>query len=307
MIIVLANNISFASGTTNSTATPNIKVQDDDHSTDRHLKANHAKMTEQVSEGDVVTLKAAKSFEKDKNGKLTFVWEQLKPKKPKIQLDDADTPNLKFIAPNVDHSTIFTFTLLVTGSEYEYTDKVRVKVMNGVEKNKHENSDNNATKPEMNSQKDDENKLRDKTDHINNIKSSDNGGGIKETEQINNESKEPNSTSTHIQNGIDNKTEASHIVTLNCDPAKITVVTGMDSSLKCVVENKNQKIVEVALQCLGLEDTGIDCKINGENGNAGKLTLKAMSSETFSVVMGASTHKEPRGSFPFTISAELSS
>ena len=92
--------------------------------------------------------------------------------------------------------------------------------------------------------------------------------------------------------------------TLNCHPAEAEMVPGAEGSIPCTIENKTPKPIELVLGCSGLDDTGIECYINGEY-PTGTTLVKEMSHTNFSVlVVSSSSPPVPAGSYPFTISAE---
>jgi hypothetical protein len=82
------------------------------------------------------------------------------------------------------------------------------------------------------------------------------------------------------------------------------MVPGAEGSILCTIENKTPKPIELVLGCSGLDDTGIECYINGEY-PTGTTLVKEMSHTNFSVlVVSRSSPLVPAGSYPFTISAE---
>ncbi|HEY6756187.1 MAG TPA: hypothetical protein VI037_02235, partial [Nitrososphaera sp.] len=93
--------------------------------------------------------------------------------------------------------------------------------------------------------------------------------------------------------------------TLKCDEEGAEMVPGTEDSITCTIENKTSKSIELVLACLGLDDTGIDCHING-NYPVGTTLIKEMSHTNFSVLLvSRSSPPVSAGSYPFTISAEL--
>lgn len=102
-----------------------------------------------------------------------------------------------------------------------------------------------------------------------------------------------------------NTSASEYTFTLNCHPAEAEMVPGAEGSITCTIENKTQSLIELMLECSGLEGTGIECSINGE-GSTRTTLAKEMSNTNFSVVMvSASSPAVPPGSYPFTISAEV--
>ena len=91
---------------------------------------------------------------------------------------------------------------------------------------------------------------------------------------------------------------------LNCHPAEAEMLPGEEDSIICTIENKTPKPIEMVLGCSGLQDTGIECYINGES-LTGRTLIKEMSDTDFSVlIVSRSSPPVPAGSYPFTISAE---
>jgi hypothetical protein len=91
--------------------------------------------------------------------------------------------------------------------------------------------------------------------------------------------------------------------TLTCDPAETKMLPGEKGSIICTIENKTTKSIEMVLECSGLQDTGIECYINGKQ-PAETTLVKQMSSINFSVLLvSRSSPPVLAGSYPFTISA----
>jgi hypothetical protein len=108
-------------------------------------------------------------------------------------------------------------------------------------------------------------------------------------------------------NGSHQYTNASAAVedsfTVKCHPAGVEMLPGEEDSITCTIENKTPKPIELVLECSGLDGTGIECYINGENPIV--TTLNEMSFTNFSVLLvSRSSPPVSAGSYPFTISAE---
>ena len=65
--------------------------------------------------------------------------------------------------------------------------------------------------------------------------------------------------------------------TLKCQPADIQMTPGTERSIYCTAENKIPKPIELAIGCLGLDGTGMECYINGEGYSTGTVLLKELS------------------------------
>jgi hypothetical protein len=75
---------------------------------------------------------------------------------------------------------------------------------------------------------------------------------------------------------------------------------GEEASINCAIENRTSEPIEIVVECLGLEDTGIECYIDG--GYTMRSTLSQVSNTNFSVVLiSNSSPPVPAGSYPFTI------
>jgi hypothetical protein len=124
-----------------------------------------------------------------------------------------------------------------------------------------------------------------------------------EEAQIDNNN-ENNSTTSF--NEFDNPTNASTLedrLSMQCNPPEVEVKPGEDASINCTIENKSSETIEIAVGCLGLEDTGIQCYINGEYPM--RSTLSEMSDTDFSIVLvSSSSPPVPAGSYPFVISVD---
>ena len=86
-----------------------------------------------VNEKQTVLLEGGKSTDID-GDKLSFVWTQVSPNKPKIDLNNPRSERPSFVAPDVEKSTTFTLILVVEdGKGGKSNDKIRVRVNNIVE------------------------------------------------------------------------------------------------------------------------------------------------------------------------------
>jgi hypothetical protein len=93
--------------------------------------------------------------------------------------------------------------------------------------------------------------------------------------------------------------------TLKCNPTDIQMMPGTESSIFCTAENKIPEPIELAIGCLGLGGTGVECYINGENSPTGTISLKELSDTNFPILIAsASSPPVPVGSYPFSINAE---
>jgi hypothetical protein len=93
--------------------------------------------------------------------------------------------------------------------------------------------------------------------------------------------------------------------TLKCNPTDIIMMPGTESSIFCTAENKVPEPIELAIRCLGLDGTGVECYINGEDSPPGTISLKELSDTNFSILLAsASSPPAPVGSYPFSINAE---
>jgi type IV secretory pathway VirB10-like protein len=121
--------------------------------------------------------------------------------------------------------------------------------------------------------------------------------------QIDNNEENNNNTSF---NGFGYPTNASTLedrLSVHCNPLEVEVKPGEDASINCTIENKGSEPIEIVAGCLGLEDTGIRCYINGEYPMIG--TLSEMSDTDFSIVLvSSSSPPVPAGSYPFIISVD---
>jgi hypothetical protein len=93
--------------------------------------------------------------------------------------------------------------------------------------------------------------------------------------------------------------------TLKCNPTDIQMMPGTESSILCTAENKIPEPIELAIGCLGLDGTGVECYINGEDSPTGTILLKELSDTNFSMLIASeSSPPVPVGSYPFSINAE---
>lgn len=92
--------------------------------------------------------------------------------------------------------------------------------------------------------------------------------------------------------------------TLKCDEEGAEMVPGTEDSITCTIENKTPKPMEMVLECSGLDNTGIECHINGED-SIGTTLINEMSYTNFSVLLVSRySPPAPVGSYPFTVSTE---
>lgn len=81
-----------------------------------------------VNPGDKVVLNAEKSTDPDED-KLSFMWIQIAPKKPRVDLKDSNSIKTSFISPQLNKATSFTFLLTAkddSGAEAKDLATVRV-------------------------------------------------------------------------------------------------------------------------------------------------------------------------------------
>lgn len=107
-----------------------------------------------VNEKDNVVLNAEKSTDPD-GDKLSYIWSQLSPKNPKLDLKNSDTDKVSFVTPEIGAgAVILTFLLTVNDNDGEKArDIVQVKVNNLREDKKSakskESSSDHVTKNEI--------------------------------------------------------------------------------------------------------------------------------------------------------------
>ena len=83
------------------------------------------------------------------------------------------------------------------------------------------------------------------------------------------------------------------------------MMPGTERSIFCTAENKVPEPIELAIGCLGLDGTGIECYINGEDHPTGIILLKGLSDKNFPIhIASKSSPPIPAGSYPFSIIAE---
>jgi hypothetical protein len=93
--------------------------------------------------------------------------------------------------------------------------------------------------------------------------------------------------------------------TLKCNPTDIQMMPGTERSIFCTAENKIHEPIELAIGCLGLDGTGVECYIDGEDSLTGTILLKELSNRNFSILIASeSSPPVPVGSYPFSINAE---
>jgi hypothetical protein len=98
--------------------------------------------------------------------------------------------------------------------------------------------------------------------------------------------------------------EDNNSFTLKCQPEDAEMLPGEEGSITCTIENKTPKPIKLVLECSGLQNTGIECYINGEH-LAEMALIKETSHTNFSVlIISHSSPPVPAGSYPFTIRAE---
>jgi hypothetical protein len=92
---------------------------------------------------------------------------------------------------------------------------------------------------------------------------------------------------------------------LKCHPTDIQMMPGTERSIFCTAENKIPEPIELAIGCLGLEGTGVECFIDREASPTGTLLLEELSDTNFSILISSeSSPPVPVGSYPFSINAE---
>jgi hypothetical protein len=86
--------------------------------------------------------------------------------------------------------------------------------------------------------------------------------------------------------------------------SEIEMDPGEVGSINCTVENKTSELIELVMQCSGLESTGIECYINGEY-LIERAFITGMADVNFSVLLvSSSSPPVPAGSYPFFISVD---
>jgi hypothetical protein len=91
---------------------------------------------------------------------------------------------------------------------------------------------------------------------------------------------------------------------LKCHPTDIQMMPGTERSIFCTAENKIPQPIELAIGCLGLDGTGVECFIDEEDSPTGTLLLKELSDTNFSILLSSeSSPPVPVGSYPFSINA----
>lgn len=307
MVIItnISPPISFAVAKNNSTSAIEIDWHNQEKHKLRTLDHLSGGKDQLVKGGDEVILDAGKKFEKSKTDKLTFLWTQLEPKKPQIKIHDRDSAKAKFTAPEVDHTTVFKIKLSVNDGKAEIIDTVRVKVLDILEYDKSENGRNeNETHTSLDVSNDDPTKQQKISDSDNSDKDNekDKQGIVTQDLRGYNSTNGDSNSKESQDNDYNISSEVS--LGLKCEPPDVKVIAGINSSITCMVKNKTQKTLDIALECSGVEDNGLGCYINGEHDRTGELTVKEMSSESFPIVMSVtSPNKVPTRSFPFTITA----
>jgi hypothetical protein len=331
MVIItnISPPISFAVAKNNSTSAIEIDWHNQEKHKLRTLDHLSGGKDHLVKGGDKVILDAGKNFEKDKADKLTFLWTQLEPKKPLIKIHDRDTAKAKFTAPDVDHTTVFKIKLSANNGKAEISDIVRIKVLDIVVHDEYDDGRNNKNEttiednPAQYNKNDKGHKSIDTSIDVPNDKvvvnskkeqknsgsnNSDNDNkkdkhGV-DTQDLREDNSTNGSSNSKESQDNDNSTSSKSSLSLKCEPPDVKVIEGVKSSITCIVKNKTQKTLDIALECSGLEGTGVDCYVNGEHDRTRNLIIKEMSSESFPIVMSiTSPAKIPIGSFPFTISA----
>jgi hypothetical protein len=92
---------------------------------------------------------------------------------------------------------------------------------------------------------------------------------------------------------------------LKCHPTDIQMMPGTERPIYCTAENKLPEPIELTIGCLGLDGTGVDCFIEGENSPTRTILLKVLSDTIFSILISSeSSPPVPVGSYPFSINAE---
>jgi hypothetical protein len=117
-----------------------------------------------------------------------------------------------------------------------------------------------------------------------------------------------NNASRSEQHNINGSVTEEATFILKCHPTDIQMMPGTERSIFCTVENKVPESIELAIACLGLDGTGIECYIDGENSPIGTILLKELSNTNFSILLASeSSPPVPIGSYPFSINAECTS
>jgi hypothetical protein len=143
---------------------PEAKISTDERLTEikQARKDNHAPRANAgpdvtVNENQEVTLNAGRSSDVD-GGEVSFLWTQISPGKPKVDLKDSDSKKTSFVAPEIDtKSLVLTFSVTVqdvNGGKDIDTVKVKVNNLQGqrtdqtTDKSQEVNTDN-TTKNEI--------------------------------------------------------------------------------------------------------------------------------------------------------------
>jgi hypothetical protein len=114
---------------------------------------------------------------------------------------------------------------------------------------------------------------------------------------------EINITSFNEFRNLTNGSALEDRLSIKCHPTEIEVEPGEDASINCTVENKTADLMEIVMECSGLEGTGIECHINGEYPIV--RTLTGMSDTYFSInIVSSSSPPVSAGSYPFIITLD---
>jgi hypothetical protein len=319
VFIIASSNISFKSGNdvnpginTKAPLTDNILLSTDDKLTFSSLLQTTSAQEQEQDKGDSETESSMgeeqEQHDSEKEQKQDELKEDCRPTErfdsevdscisdpQKVCNDDRDNDN------RVDSEDSDCLSNKTDQQQQENKHQDKEKLLLGEEKPSPVNKqDNNGGENPVAIEQQENNTSSDGFDTEDEAQNSQNltGSHSKETTTSN------NNASLNEFHQANTSAAAEDSFTLNCHPSEAEMLPGEEDSIICTIENKAPEPIEMVLECSGLQNTGIECYINGES-LTGRASIKEMSYKDFSVLLVShSSPTLPAGSYPFTISAE---
>lgn len=120
----------------------------------------------------------------------------------------------------------------------------------------------------------------------------------------NNDNDNDNNTSLNKSLSSSNASAVEDNLTLTCPPIGVTMVPGEQATLTCIVESKGDKPENLIIDCSGLQNSRIECYIDGQYLTKRTL-INPMSHIDFSIVLiSQSTPPTAAGTYSFDISVD---
>jgi hypothetical protein len=94
-------------------------------------------------------------------------------------------------------------------------------------------------------------------------------------------------------------------INFGCQPNDLEIVQGTEGTMMCTIENNNPDATEVSVECSGLDGTGIECFIDGEDTQKAIFLIEDDSRKKFPIhIVSSSSPLVSIGTYPFVISGD---